>query len=305
MAGEGRRFTERGYTIHKPAIPTFSRIAGKTLPMAVCAALELPFVEKDGSNVLFIARTGCADNGVIAQITRSLPKAQFLLIDKLTDGQACTCLLAESCIDLSMPLLIAGCDNGMVFSQSALLSRIRSCDCLAFTYRGDERTLATPEAYGWLGSDEIGRITKVAVKTLASEEPQKDHVITATFWFREGRIFTEAARDMVRVNDRVNGEFYVDTVMKYIIAKGYDARVFDIDRYLGWGTPDDYELYQRTVGYWKDFMEDDLFRKTYKRVEEDITDTSLRDREEPDTSLDIEVVGNRVAEKNMRILRNA
>ena len=44
-----------------------------------------------------------------------------------------------------------------------------------------------------------------------------------------------------------NGELYVDTCINDAIALGLKCRLFEIDHYLGWGTPDDL----RTFEYWQ------------------------------------------------------
>lgn len=56
MAGEGKRFQEKGYTVSKPAILTYDRRTGKKLPMVVCATLDLPGFLPDGSNIIYIDR---------------------------------------------------------------------------------------------------------------------------------------------------------------------------------------------------------------------------------------------------------
>lgn len=67
---------------------------------------------------------------------------------------------------------------------------------------------------------------------------------------------------MIAENDRINNEFYVDQVMKHCLELGMDVRVFEIERYIGWGTPKDYEEYQATIRYWKEFTDSqDLFRE--------------------------------------------
>ena len=48
-------------------------------------------------------------------------------------------------------------------------------------------------------------------------------------------------------NARVRGEFYVDTCIEDAIALGLTCRVFEVDRYLCWGTPNDL----RTFHYWQ------------------------------------------------------
>ena len=254
MAGAGQRFADAGYTISKPAIPTIDRRTGKSLPMVVCATLDLPGVEKDGANVTYIDRTFHKTDGVEDAICSYYPKASFITIAQLTEGQACTCLLAKDKINNSEPLLIAGCDNGMVIDMDKFNSVTKECDVLVFTYRHNQAVLEDPNAYGWvIVGEESGKITGVSIKKAISDQPMEDHAIVATFWFKHGSDFVKAAEKMIAENDRVNHEFYVDEVMKHCLEVGLDTRIFEIDRYIGWGTPKDYEEYQATLKYWHDF----------------------------------------------------
>ena len=107
MAGEGKRFAEQGYTTSKPAIPTTDRRTGQDKPMVVCAVLDLPGVEPDGANVLFIDRDFHKRDGVEDAIHGAFPNARFIAADHLTEGQACTCLLAKEQINTEEELLIA------------------------------------------------------------------------------------------------------------------------------------------------------------------------------------------------------
>ncbi len=253
MAGAGKRFTDAGYTESKPVIKTTDIRTGKKIPMVVCATKDLPFVKNDGANVIYIDRSFHKENGVEKEIRNYFPKCTFVTSDKLTEGQACSCLLAEKYINNDEPLLIAGCDNGMIFNTNALESLTNNCDVIAFTYTNNECVLENPNAYGWYGCDEKSKINNISIKKAISNNPLNDHAVVATFWFKKGQYFVEAAKKMIEANDRINNEFYVDEVIKYIIEMGYDARIFDIDRYIGWGTPKDYENYENTIKYWKEF----------------------------------------------------
>lgn len=256
MAGAGQRFADEGYKISKPAIPTTDRRTGKEFPMVVCATMDLPYVKDNGDNVTYIDRTFHKDAGVEEEIKKHYPSAQFITVEKLTEGQACTCLLAKEKIDNEESLLIAGCDNGMVIELDKFKQMISECDVLAFTYRHNQAVLAKPNAYGWMKVDEsTHKIIGVSIKKAISDTPMEDHAIVATFWFKHGCDFVKAAEKMISENDRINGEFYVDEVMKHCLELGLDTRVFEIERYIGWGTPKDYKEYQSTIKYWKEYTD--------------------------------------------------
>lgn len=254
MAGAGQRFVDAGYKVHKPAIQTIDRRTGREYPMVVCATMDLPYVKDDGSNVTYIDRTFHKEDGVEDVIRKHYPNASFITVEQLTEGQACTCLLAKESIDNEEALLIAGCDNGMVIDLDKFRQMTETCDVIVFTYRHNQAVLANPNAYGWVKADDNNRITGLSIKKALSDNPMEDHAIVATFWFKHGSDFVKAAEKMILENDRVNNEFYVDEVIKHTMDLGLDARVFEIERYIGWGTPKDYEEYTDTVNYWKEFV---------------------------------------------------
>lgn len=259
MAGAGSRFREAGYTVHKPVIPTRDRRDGREYPMVVCATRDLPGVAPDGGNVLYIDRDFHRDGGVEEAIRRCYPAARFLTLDHLTEGQASTCLLAKEEINNGEELLIAGCDNGMVFNRAAFEERIAASDAVVFTYTRHPALAENPNAYGWMVPDKAGRITRVSVKQPVSEDPFHDHAVVAAFWFRRGSDFVRAAEKMIAEEDRVNGEFYVDEVIRHVLELGLTARIFDVERYIGWGTPKDYEDYTRAFAYWESFLKEGGF----------------------------------------------
>ena len=193
-------------------------------------------------------------DGVETVISENFPWAKFITVEKLTEGQACTCMLAKDMINSDEELLIAGCDNGMDYNNEKFEELKQKNDVIVFTYTNNEAVLKNPNAYGWMIVDDNNQITGTSIKKAISDSPMNDHAVVATFWFKKGSIFVEATEKMIAENDRVNNEFYVDQVIKHTLDLGYKASIFDIDRYICWGTPTDYEIYQKTYEYWKGFL---------------------------------------------------
>lgn len=260
MAGAGSRFALQGYSLHKPVIPTTLRRTGTKVPMVVAAVADLPVNPQAAeTNLTFVVRDFHIRDEVTDTIRSYYPKADFIPVDRLTEGQASTCLLARERIDTDQPLMIAACDNGMDLLPSAFEQAAEQADALIFTFRQNEAVCANPHAYGWVRT-EGNKALGVSIKTPISDTPQEDHAVVGTFWFRRGSDFVSAADAMIAANDRINGEFYVDQVFRYLIEKGLNVRVIEIDRYLCWGTPSDYELYENTIQYWVDFLTEEKAR---------------------------------------------
>lgn len=254
MAGAGSRFSEKGYKVHKPAILTTDRRTGKKVPMVVAATMDIPGQEDTKNRIVYIDRDFHKNDGVEDVIRQYYPRAEFITLGYLTEGQASTCLLAKDIINTDEELIIAGCDNGMVIDRVAFDTERQACDMLVFTYRNNPAVTARPEAYGWCVIDGQNHVTRMSVKKPISDTPMKDHAVVATFWFKRGHDFVRATEKLIRENDRINNEFYVDKVIDHAINLGLKVKVFEIDRYLGWGTPEDYEEYEATIEYWKGFL---------------------------------------------------
>jgi dTDP-glucose pyrophosphorylase len=255
MAGEGRRFAEAGYTLSKPAIPTTSCVHGRRVPMVVAATECLPGATNHDTQIVYVERSDHQKSGLDSEIKKHFPKASFIVVEQLTRGQASTCLLARPFISGSEELLIAGCDNGMVFEGDRFEALKQAADAVIFTFRDDPAVLEKPNAYGWVVVGDDNRVSGMSVKKALSDTPMQDHAVVATFWFKQGRDFVRAADRMIEREDLVNGEFYVDQVMQHAVDIGLDVRVFQVERYLCWGTPQDYENYEATLAYWRAFHE--------------------------------------------------
>lgn len=259
MAGAGSRFVDAGYTLHKPLISVSSRRQDQQIPMVVAAVDDLPVAIDSPENELhFVIRDFHVADGVNEVLRAHFPRARLTVVDRLTRGQASTCLLARETIDTQEPLLIAACDNGMDVDRESFEKLSTQADALIFTFRGNQAVLAKPTAYGWVRT-EGSHVTDVSIKVPISKNPMLDHAIVGTFWFRHGCNFVQAADEMIAADDSINGEFYVDQIFRYMIRAGMKVRVIEVSRYICWGTPADYEAFEKTLAYWTGFVEKELW----------------------------------------------
>jgi bifunctional N-acetylglucosamine-1-phosphate-uridyltransferase/glucosamine-1-phosphate-acetyltransferase GlmU-like protein len=103
--------------------------------------------------------------------------------------------------------------------------------------------------YGWVQRNEAGFAVKAAVKKLVDGvDARQQEVVTGTFWFKDKATFLREHQAMLAANDRVNNEFYIDTIARRMIDAGRKVRAFTVRKYIPWGTPE--EL--RTFQYWND-----------------------------------------------------
>lgn len=234
MAGEGQRFLDEGYNIPKPLID----ING--LPMIVRAAKCLPPADL----WIFICRDNHIQNHKIDKIlSKYFPGAIIITVDKLTEGQASTCLLAQDYLFPNDMLTIGACDNGMFYNKNKFDSNLENHDALIWTFRNNPLVLQNPEMYGWVSVNESRLVTGVSCKTPISDNYIDDHAIVGCFTFKKAEYFVECANIMINKNRRINNEFYLDIVLDECVLNGYSVSPFEIDNYICWGTPTDLEKY--------------------------------------------------------------
>jgi hypothetical protein len=218
------------------------------LPMIVRAARSLPECDL----WIFVCR---AEHISAARIDITLQRlfqpCRVIAVDHLTQGQACTCLLARGELRSDDVLTIGACDNAMTWDRAAYDQQFTrgQTDFLVWTFRRNPAVLQDPRMYGWVKTDADGNVAGVSVKVPISDTPMEDHAVIGAFTFRRAGLFLDACDDMVRANSRIKNEFYVDNAVNFAIACGARGQPFEVGRYVCWGTPRDLDTYNYWHGY--------------------------------------------------------
>ena len=262
LAGHGSRFSKEGYNNPKPLINV------NNLPMVIQAIKCLP----QSKNNVFIALNDHLDKYPLeTKIKQSYPNSFITKINKVTEGQACTTEIGikESNIDPEKPILITACDNGVYYNVQKYQELVDdiSNDIIVWSFRNEPTSRNNPDMYAWMTTDNNDYVKHVSCKKFIKEihNIKESHVIIGTMFFRKGKYFLDGLSKNYQENIRSNNEFYVDDVLNQNIKSGLNVKVFEVDNYICWGTPNDYETYI----YWQNFF-DKCWWHPYKK-ELDIT----------------------------------
>jgi NDP-sugar pyrophosphorylase family protein len=243
MAGAGSRFQMVGFQQPKPLLPVHGT------PMFIEAVNCLPPSE----TIVFVCQKAHLSLYPIEKLVKETWNGTTIPIETITEGQACTCELAikEANIPLENPILISACDNGVYYDIKKYETLVNdpSIDVIVWAFTNHPTGKLYPHMYAWLDVDSSGRIHDVSIKKPFTDKPNT-HAIIGTMFFRTGNLFMEGLQDIYRENIRTNGEFYVDNVLQPLIKKGYNVKVFEVEYYLCWGTPNDYKTYL----YWDEYF---------------------------------------------------
>jgi len=247
MAGLGSRFQKEGYKIQKPLIS----VSG--LPMAAQAKNDLPNTELQR----YVVRKEMKDlDELIDVLTKLSEKPSFEILNHATNGQAITCIEGASELDMDAPVTIAACDNGMIYDTNKFndLMLDKNVDVIVWGATGYPGAIRNPEMYGWIGVDNAtNEINHISVKK-PLDNPVKDLIVVGAFTFKKLKYFFDAVKRMKDRKGLVNDEYYVDTAINDAIALNYTCKVFEINHYICWGTPNDlktFEYWQSCFHKWK------------------------------------------------------
>lgn len=228
MAGLGSRFSRAGYAQPKPLIP----VLGRTMIELVVDNLRPATAHR----FIFVCqRAHEATHGVGALLRRIAPGCEIVLIDGVTEGAACSVLLADAAIDDAQPLLIANCDQYVDAAIDAFLAQAAApgIDGTIMTMPG------TDPKWSYVRRGPDGRVVEVREKAVISNE-----ATVGIYHFRRGSDFVRGARAMIARDERVNGEFYVAPVYNELIGNGARVAAYDIGSAMfGIGTPQDLEAF--------------------------------------------------------------
>ena len=244
LAGMGRRFSDAGYALPKPLIP----VSGKS--MVVQAIQALPPAEHHA----FVLRADMPGSTTIAaELADLYPRAVVEMVPRATDGQACTALIGLDALERSLgdsapgPVTFGACDHGVLYDDHIWRNLVGDgeIDVIIWGARGHANALRRPEMFGWVEADH-GRITGISVKKPLCS-PVTDPIVTGTFTFRLADDFRRCVKRLLKHDDRVGAEFYIDSCINHALALGLRCHLFEVDSYMSWGTPDDF----RTFEYWQ------------------------------------------------------
>ncbi len=241
MAGAGNRFLQEWYKVPKPFIP----VGGK--PMFVVALKSFPPAER----YIFVCRKELFNR--LKSIREDIfPQSEIIVIDKVTEGQASTCLLAEDMLNPDEGLFIASCDYQTIYNKKkyAQLLSDDEIDVIIWTFKIGAIKKANPCAFAYCRT-EGNRILEVVEKRTISYTPHLDPAVVGSFTYRKAELFLRSAKKMIEKNIRVNNEFYVGTSINQLIEEGCSVVTFEVDKFVSFGNP--FEL--MTFQYWQEYFD--------------------------------------------------
>ena len=230
MAGRGSRFATQGYVQPKPLID----VAGK--PMISWVVDNVDSTVIDARFIFLVLKEHDLKHNLTPTLKSLKPNVDVVHVDAVTEGAACTALLARKLIDNGTPLFIANSDQFVEWDADAYWT---SMAAQLDTSDGDVLCFHIPRAandtkWSYAAIDEGGLITDIQEKKVISE-----NATVGYYYWRRGADFVRLADAMVAKDVRVNGEFYVAPVYNEGVTEDMRFKLSFCDKMWGLGVPHD------------------------------------------------------------------
>lgn len=228
MAGRGSRFSEAGYDMPKPLIdinghPMVEFVTNNIKPS--CKHRFIYICQQE-----HIEKYGLAD-----KLKQYSADCEIIPISYITEGAACTVLLAEKLIDSDNPLMIANSDQFVNTDINAYLGEMDGYDGLIMTMP------ASHPKWSYI------KYEKDLVTLVREKEVISDQATVGIYNYKRGSDFVRFAHQMMDRNIRVNNEFYVAPVYNEMIEAGLRITYCDVgEKMYGLGTPEDLNVFLKT-----------------------------------------------------------
>jgi beta-phosphoglucomutase-like phosphatase (HAD superfamily)/dTDP-glucose pyrophosphorylase len=225
MAGHGSRFAQAGYTFPKPLI----EVNEKPMIQLVVENLNI-----EAHYIFIVQKEHYEKYQLLYMLNLIAPGCDIVQVEGVTEGAACTTLLAKELINNDDPLLIANSDQYIEWNSN---------ECLyAFTADGIDAGILTFKSvhpkWSYARLDDQGFVAEVAEK-----RPISDNATVGVYYWKRGADYVKYAEQMIQKNIRTNNEFYVCPVFNEAIGDGKKVRVKEIAKMWGIGTPEDLKTY--------------------------------------------------------------
>ena len=225
MAGAGSRFEKAGFTFPKPLI----EVNGKPMIQVVIENMNI-----DANFIYVVQKSHREKYNLDTLLNLITPNCKVVEVDGITEGAACTALLAKEFINNEQPLFFANSDQFIEWNSNDFFYKMQETDVDG----GIVTFEATHPKWSFAKVDENGFVVEVAEKN-----PISNIATVGFYYWKSGSDFVNYAEQMIEEDIRVNNEFYVCPVFNQAIRDSKRISVFNIEKMWGLGTPEDLDFY--------------------------------------------------------------
>lgn len=235
MSGTGSRFVRAGYRDLKPLI----NVEG--MPIIEHVVSMFP----GESDFLFVCTTEALEKTPLREVlTRVAPSGRIVAIQPHKLGPVHAVLQAREHVRPNEPVIVNYCDFAVQWDYRDFkkkMAELKYAGCIT-AYRGFHPHSLGPNLYAYM-RERDNYLLEIREKHCFTHDRMNEYASAGTYYFHRG---SEMLRYFQRAVDRglqTNGEFYASTPYNLLVEDGLPVFIYELKRFLQWGTPEDLEQY--------------------------------------------------------------
>lgn len=244
MAGKGERFKKYNFKTIKPLIQIDKEcILEKSIK-------NLPKSEKK----YIILNKKILKKSIVLKKILLKNSIDCISLDRKTKGQADTVNKLVNVIDGQEDALIHSCDYILKFNLNKFFNLKKKSDVIIFVSKLEDKIVQDFNSFAYCKTDKKNNVIKIVEKKIISKNPDQDHVITGSFWFKKISQCFLSQQISVKENKKINNEFYIANNINNLMKYGLKVKILEVENWINLG---DYFSLKQYI-YWQDFFRNNI-----------------------------------------------
>lgn len=245
MAGHSRRFKEAGYDIPKP----FIMVGGQPMIARACQMFS------PTDEFIFVCNKEHLLKDDFREIISAVALNYYIVeIDPHEYGPVYSTLQAESCItDADEPIIVTYSDFTIQWNYRQFLLKAALYEGAIAVFRGFHPASFGNTYYAYIKADKNLEMLELREKQSFTENRTEEFASTGVYYIENWRTFKHYAEELLKNSTNISSEYYCSLIFNPMVRDGKKVCLFEVDKFICWGTPQDLEEYN----FWSEYFSRD------------------------------------------------
>jgi NDP-sugar pyrophosphorylase family protein len=244
IAGHSRRFKEAGYKTPKP----FIMIDGKPMIKRVCEMF------KPTDDFIFVCKKDDAENKEYSDILNNITQNyEIAAIEQHEYGPVYSALQAGKYINnADEPVILAYGDFIQRWNYNQFLSKAAMYDGAVAVFKGFHPASFGNTYYAYTRADEKLEMIELREKRSFTDNRMNEYASTGVYYLDSWKAFLKYANEILKNKPDGVNEYYCSLLFNPMVRDGLKVCLFEVEKFICWGTPEDLEEYLFWSGYFEE-----------------------------------------------------
>lgn len=234
MSGHSRRFHEAGYIGPKALLPVGDKKMIEHVVNMFDPTLCKYYIIVNSEQV-------SNNSNLTSELEKLALNVEVVVIEPHELGPVHSVLQVKN-IDKEEEIVISYCDFFVEWDYQSFIKRAESSDGCIVSFKGFHPASFGDTYYAYMRV-ESERMLELREKQSFTSSRFEEHASAGIYYFKTFSIFEKYAQDYLSKDEKVLPEAYVSLLYNKMVDDGLSVSIYEADKFICLGTPDDYEQY--------------------------------------------------------------